>query len=133
MTKKDWLARCSTVYDLGLHETLWIGERYAEATQRYKGGQMDIFQDILDRDKERTEKTLANDTDAYNALQALSILTKGCQACATDLECWHRRGCMFGCEVKTRSTATCIKCGTPAKRVAKNGVLGWKQQCKCSL
>lgn len=130
MTKKEWLARCEMVYDLRFHEVLIIGFAYAEATQRYKGGQMDIFEDILRLDKIRSEKTLANDTDAYNALQALSILTKYCQECATTPDAWHLRGCMFGCEV-VGDKAFCTKCNTPYIRKAKNGSVGWKKMCKC--
>lgn len=129
MTKKEWLARCEMVYELGYTDVLRIAFDYAEATQRYKGGQLDIFDEILKRDTKRSPETLANDTDAYNALQAMAILTKECQKCATNPDAWHLRGCMFGCEIKNEYS--CAKCGKHCKRVAKNGIVVTLRDCKC--
>jgi hypothetical protein len=121
LTKEEWLARCAMVYDLGMVEHLHIAERgmnyfmrskplevalsadtTEEGMQEYRSAeqQEEIAKSIMSNDVERTVRTLANDRDAYKALEAMNILTKRCQKCATDPECWHCRGCMFGCKIK---------------------------------
>ena len=131
MSKKEWLARCEMVYDLNFHKRLDIVFELADATHRYIGGQEHYFNITAEAQKSRASgKTLSQDTDAYNALQALSILSKSCQKCATNPDAWHMRGCMFGCEVNG-STARCLVCDAPAKRKAKNGNVMWVKTCKC--
>lgn len=64
---------------------------------RSKGGQFDIADNILKNDILRSSRILANDTEAYKALEAMAILSKQCQKCATKPDAWHNRNCSFGC------------------------------------
>jgi hypothetical protein len=94
------------VYDLGLHNFLPIVRKQAEAFERLKGGQTDIFEELRLADMERCKDSLANDRDAYRGHEALAILSKQCQACATKKDAWHRRGCCFGCEAEPRKNSS---------------------------
>lgn len=107
MTKKDWLKRCENVYDLGFVDNLIIARNGTDFLMRSKVQeviederchQQDIVDSIMKEDIIRSKECLANDTDAYNALQAMHILTKQCQKCAESKTAWHCRGCSFGCD-----------------------------------
>ena len=98
MTKQEWLDRCEMVYDLGFVDSLDIAKQGTDYLMRVKAGQDDTADSIMKEDLARSDKVLANDIDAYNALQAMCILTKQCQKCATNPDAWHCRGCNFGCE-----------------------------------
>ena len=105
MTKKEWLKRAEMIYELGMVDNLILAKDATDYFMRHKcavvnddagsNHQEDIANDIMNDDIKRTDRTLANDTDLYQVLEALCIMTKDCQDCATNKDCWHCRGCMF--------------------------------------
>lgn len=97
------------IYDLGMVDKLYLGYMATDHYMRHRAGQenhpgatqqREMAERIVEEDKQRTGSVLANDNDLYNCLEALSIMTKGCQDCATLPDAWHNRGCMFGCDIK---------------------------------
>lgn len=98
MTKKDFLARCSNAFDMGLcfPEILQLAERWTDGVMRYEGGQIHYWQELMEDEFKRLErfashKVLANDQVGYKVIQLMAILTHPCQKCAVDPKAWHTR------------------------------------------
>ena len=70
MTKNEFLARCSTAYDMGLIDRMAISE--------------------FERTNEGLS-TLASDRQGYALQQFAAILAHPCQKCAEDVNAWHTR------------------------------------------
>ena len=110
MTKKDFLKRCETLWEMGFFKDRKISQSLRAACDAFLRLR-DVYArhgDWFENIKRDTQgeiaidnltnfhsfdktKTLANDDIAYNALYAASVLDHLCQACAEDKNAWHTR------------------------------------------
>ena len=115
ISKEQFLARCATVYDMGLAkpELMRLMRDWLDAVMRYEHtlfshGQsqgQDWFRFLQAEFKRTNEgnRTLANDTDGYDLQRIVAILAHPCQQCAEDVNAWHTRSAF--CEHARKSTA----------------------------
>ena len=106
MTKQEFMARCETIWQMGLADdrALWILMRdWLDFVMRFEHtwfstgqsqGQMCI--DFLRDEQARLggpyrAKTLGNDDAGYRLQQIAAVLSHHCQQCAEDPKAWHTR------------------------------------------
>ena len=103
MDKKQFLKRCETAWDMGVITEMRLDliERCLDFVMRLDHTMFGRFQtqgdlvwNFLEAEKERIghgNRTLANDTDLYSALQFAAVLCHPCQSCSEDKNAWHTR------------------------------------------
>lgn len=105
MSEKDFLARCKTIYRMGLVRPSLFNllERWVDFVMRYEhtwftsGGQsqgrycIDFLNSELARINANGIRTLAGDTEGYDIIQFAAVLQHPCQKCAEDPKAWHTR------------------------------------------
>lgn len=104
MTKKEFLNRCETAYDMGLTKdlTLNLMQDWCDAIMRYEAArgstdnQFKYWEEFLVKERERTgnfanDCVLANDVEGYKIIQLTALLAHPCQKCAEDTDAWHTR------------------------------------------
>lgn len=113
MTRKEWLARCSTAYDIGLaNDRTLLGLcaasdtylRLTHVTVLKNRGEEDNLQESIAIESLRLEadrvikessesfiRTLANDPKLYSGVTLAALLRHPCQKCATDPRACHTR------------------------------------------
>ena len=102
MTRAEFLARCGTVYDMGLtaEEQLLLLDRWIDLVLRLEyclfdqGDQIHYVWQSLEAERKRIGErgnTLANDEAGYNLVRMAAVLSHPCQECATDPNAWHTR------------------------------------------
>ena len=105
MTRAEFLARCSTIFDMGLatEEQLRLLERWADTMLRLEyclfdqGDQIHYVWQFLEAERRRIGErgnTLANDEAGYNLVRMAAVLSHPCQKCAEDPRAWHTRSAM---------------------------------------
>ena len=122
MTKQDFLARCKTLWSMGLanDRALWcLMSRWLDFVMRFEHTWLSHGQsqgqaciDFLKGEQERlggaySAKTLASDEDGYRMIQAIAVLCHPCQECASDPSAWHTRSGF--CPHKNEQEDTCPK------------------------
>jgi hypothetical protein len=98
LTREEWLARCETLYRLGLTSPnrLRLLAKWLEFVMRLEGGQMNDVARFLVEERDRTGGfveggMLASDDDGYALFRLGAVLSHHCQACAEDPGAWHTR------------------------------------------
>lgn len=98
LTKKEWMKRMETAYDLGLLDSDIVRHLYKayDAVHRLEGNQFQYFAEFIISENERTKNfsnhmQLANDELGYNVIKLLAIFIHPCQICAEDKGAWHTR------------------------------------------
>ena len=105
MTRAEVLARCSTIFDMGLatEEQLRLLGRWVDFVLRYEHSlftngqkQWPYIDEFVAVESKRlgglpTELTLANDEAGYNLVRFTAVLSHPCQQCAEDPRAWHTR------------------------------------------
>ena len=105
MTRDEFLARCSTLYDMGLatEEQLRLLERWIDFVLRYEHSvlgrgepQWKYVDEFVAVESARlgglwTGTTLTNDKAGYNLVRLAAVLSHPCQICAEDPRAWHSR------------------------------------------
>lgn len=103
MTKTEFLARCETIYDMGLAKPhlFHLMRDWLDAVMRYEhtmfshgqsqGNDWMRFNESEFKRTERGNRTLANDTDGYHLQEIAAVLAHPCQLCAEDKDAWHTR------------------------------------------
>lgn len=106
MTKKEFLARCETIWKMGLAEDriLWVLMRnWLDFVMRFEHTWFSTGQtqgqtciDFLRDEQARLggayrAKTLANDEQGYKLIQIAAVFSHHCQKCAEDVDAWHTR------------------------------------------
>jgi hypothetical protein len=98
MTEEEFLVRCRTIYRMGLatHAHFRILERWANMVARLEAGQLEIFAELLQEERTRTDGFHnrfrgANDAIGYGVINLVAVLVHPCQICAGDEKAWHIR------------------------------------------
>jgi len=108
LTKDEFLARCSTAYDIGLVTTeslklleLWV-DNMMRLEHSFLGSgqtQMSTVLSFFEDEKRRLQQTpnsvhvstLAADSGGYTLIKLTALLGHHCQICAVDPGAWHTR------------------------------------------
>jgi hypothetical protein len=115
LTKEEFLRRCAIAYDIGYFDcwsllrarntldlVMRLKASFVAITKSGYGNDVEVYlklagyhaglaKSLIEDEVAITPRILANDTEAYQAIELFSLLAHPCQICAEDKDAWHTR------------------------------------------